>query len=483
MRAATRSSALEPAIAAPAPPLDALWRLRARVAGSERTGRVAMGAMVAASLALVLAAAGRRSTLSPPGKGGFPDWMVGPFKGLAPWLPSGRLAAPLAFSALLGAMLVAYLALVACERRLDRRWVLGSLALLHAVFLLGPPLALTDVFNYLDYARLGALHGINPYAEPPAAWPADPSYAFATWHHLTSPYGQLFTLGTYLLVPLGLPGSYWALKLATAAASAACLWLVWRLARARGRDPVAAVALVGLNPLVLVYALGGVHNDYFMLAAMLAGMAALEAGRPARAGGALVAAAAVKTSAALVAPFAFLASQGAGRTRLVLGGAAAGIAILALSLAAFGTHGPALDTQGTLVTPLSAPNLVGLALGQGGATEAVVVLSKLALVVVALALLRATWRGADWIASAGWATLALVLTLTWQMPWYVLWVAPLAVLADSRALRRATVGLTVFLAITLAPATGLFLADVCQCSPAQTETGERNAREIRLHLK
>jgi alpha-1,6-mannosyltransferase len=275
----------------------------------------------------------------------------------------------------------------------------------------------------------------------------------------------------------------WALKLATVAASLGCLWLVWTLAADRGRDPRTAVAWVGLNPLVLVYGVGGVHNDFFMLGAILLGVGAVLSRRPARAGVALVGAAALKLSAGVVAPFALLGTAPARRRRFLAGGLAAAAAAIALSLAAFGLHGPGLDTQSDLVTPLSPANLLGLALGQGGATAAVRVAVKVALAIALVLLMRRAWRGADWITTAGWATLALVVSLTWEMPWYVLWVLPFAVLGHSRALRRATLGLTVFLAVTLAPTTGYLLTNACHCHPSSTDTGRENAHEIRKHLR
>ena len=61
--------------------------------------------------------------------------------------------------------------------------------------------------------------------------------------------------------------------------------------------------------------------------------------------------------------------------------------------------------------------------------------------------MRRTWRGADWITAAGWATLALLLTLTFLMPWYVVWLLPLAALGESAALRRSTLALTAFLVV------------------------------------
>ena len=138
---------------------------------------------------------------------------------------------------------------------------------MHAIFLLAPPLALTDVFNYINYGRMEVVHHLNPYTTIPISEPhSDPSYALSNWHQLLSPYGPLFTLhhvrrraarrGRLLLGAEG-RSSRWP-------ASRRSL-LVWRCARLLGRDPVAAIVLVGLNPIVLVWGLGGDHNDFLMV--------------------------------------------------------------------------------------------------------------------------------------------------------------------------------------------------------------------------
>jgi Glycosyltransferase family 87 len=482
-RATSGAAVAQPALAWPGAWAAALSRWRARLAGSERAPRVALTVMVTAGLALVLLSAQRRSALVPPAKGGFSEWLVGPFRGAASFVPDDPLLDSIAFSSLIAAMFVCWLVVLTTTANAGRRWVLGAIVALHAVLLLGPPLPLTDVFNYVNYARLGVLHGLNPYVDLPASLPGDPSYAYATWHHLLSPYGPLFTLASYGLVPLGLAGGLWTLKVTTVAASAGCLLLVWRLAERRGQDPLWATAFVGLNPLVLIYGVGGVHNDFFMLLAILAGIGALLADRPARGGAALVTAAALKLSGGLVLPFALAGSAPERRRRLAAGATAAGAVLVAASVIAFGPHLPGLETQSTLVTPLSPQNLLGLLLGQGGATAAVRVVVGLGLAATLVALLRATWRGADWLTMAGWATLALVICLTWEMPWYVLWVLPLAALGHSRSLRRATVALTAFLLITLVPITGYVLTHACHCNPSDTKTGKRNYVEIRRHLK
>src|SRR6202011_5746870 len=125
---------------------------------------------------------------------------------------------------------------------------------------------LTDVFNYINYGRMEVVHQLNPYTTIPILEPhSDPSYALSNWHQLLSPYGPLFTLLTFAVVPLGVAASFWALKAILTAASLAMILLVWRCARLLGRDPVVAIALVGLNPIVLVWGLGGDHNDALMM--------------------------------------------------------------------------------------------------------------------------------------------------------------------------------------------------------------------------
>ena len=136
----------------------------------------------------------------------------------------------------------------------------------HAIFFLAPPMALTDMFNYINYGRMEVVHHLNPYTTYPILEPhSDPSYALSNWHQLLSPYGPLFTLLTFALVPLGVAASFWAIKTVLMAASLGTILLVWRCARLLGLDPVRAIVLVGLNPIVLVWGLGGDHNDFLIV--------------------------------------------------------------------------------------------------------------------------------------------------------------------------------------------------------------------------
>ncbi len=97
--------------------------------------------------------------------------------------------------------------------------VIPAVVALHAVFLLCPPFALTDIFNYIGYARLDAVHHLNPYVSLPVLAPDDVGYAYSNWHRLLSPYGPLFTLLLLPIAKLSLPAAYWTYKVVATLAS------------------------------------------------------------------------------------------------------------------------------------------------------------------------------------------------------------------------------------------------------------------------
>ena len=226
-------------------------------------------------------------------------------------------------------------------------------------------------------------------------------------------------------------------------------------ARRLGRDPRFAVAFVAFNPIFLIYAVAGFHNDFFMLVPMLAAVACMLERRDRTAGAMVTLAVAVKFTAGLVLPFLLLGARPARRRLRLLGGAAlAALPVAALALALFGAHLPNLQDQSTLLTPFSVPNVLGLLLGAGGGAPWLLRMGN-ALVVLAVAwLLR---RRGDWLAGAGWATVALIASLAWLMPWYVVWLLPLAAVASSVRLRRVALALTVYLVLTFVPATEMFM--------------------------
>jgi hypothetical protein len=61
-----------------------------------------------------------------------------------------------------------------------------------------------------------------------------------------------------------------------------------------------------------------------------------------------------------------------------------------------------------------------------------------------LALLVWTWRGGDWVRAGGWAALGLLAATAWLLPWYLVWVLPLAAVSRDRPLRLLTLALTAY---------------------------------------
>jgi hypothetical protein len=421
---------------------------------------------------VLLVAAGAASGPSqyvPARSGGWPSWLAGPFAGLGVGL------SPDGFQALTLIMAVSYLAVLLAVRALPGRMIWATIIAAHLALLIGPPLLSQDVFGYLDFARLGALHGMDPYTHVAAQAPTDPVYLFVGWPFQNSPYGPLFTLSSYAIAPLGLAGGLWALKTLAVATSLAAIAL---LSKAAGREALSAnrpvrgasaadanvapsrglgmaldggrsarftAAFVGLNPVLLELAVGGDHNDTLLLLALAAALLFTAGTNPRfRAGAAaLVAGIGIKVTAGLALPFLLLTPPTARERLRVLGAAALSLALVAvIGLIGFGSHAfgfaGAVSEQQQLVATHSLPaetaRLVGLHGTPGWWRHCFIA----GFAVVFLYALWRTLRGADWRVAAGWTTLALLLATAWLLPWYAIWPLPLAAVSGDRRLRAAT---------------------------------------------
>jgi hypothetical protein len=371
------------------------------------------------------------------------------------------------------AMVAAWLLVVFGGRTVRPGFVIGAVVGLHALFLLCPPFALTDLFNYLGYARLDVLHHANPYVQLPLLGRGDPVYAYSNWHRLRSPYGPLFTLLMLPSAKLPLPVAYWAYKVLATAASLGLLAAVWACARRLGRPAAASVAFVGLNPVVLVYALGGKHNDLLMMGCVMAGCALVLARREILGGATLAAAVAIKVSAGLLLPVVALAAPR--RWRAAAGVAAAALALGAATLLAFGAHAPDLHDQSRLVSTYSFPNLIGYAAGHGGADASVRRLMTVVLVIGVLVCAATAWRTRRWTTPAGAVALLGVICVSWLMPWYVLMALPFAALSRSRTLRSAAVLMTTWI-VFVSSGLGPLVASNHGIHLARTAVGQANHR-------
>jgi hypothetical protein len=348
---------------------------------------------------------------------------------------------------------------------IDRRRLLRvAIVVLVAGFAVAPVLLSHDVYSYVDYARLGVVHGLDPYVHPPAAAPFDPAYARVTWIDATSAYGPLFTLATYPLAWLPVWLAVAGLKAAAALSLLGTALVVARLAPARGVSPAAAAAFVALNPLARSHVVGGAHNDGLAMLAAALGIAAMLTVRETAAGVSFVVAFAIKAPAALAAPFALMSASRIrhpphlngvdvgyafarrGVFRFFLGSVVAALAIGAAAYAAFGWSwldaiGLAGENQqrtSHMSIPITAARLTGL-------DATAVRVAALAIFAVAFAYLLAwTWRGNDWLRAAPRASISLLLPNARLLPWNLNWALPLVALSRDRPLQLLTLALTAY---------------------------------------
>lgn len=419
----------------------------ARSSLSARRGRLGLAGLLVTGLVISLSAA-QTGLLLPESVRPVPSWLAGPFAATGPDLGLGGLIAVLAL------MFVSYAVATRAADQLSGRAVLLSIAALHALVLLAPPLLSTDIFSYGAYGRMGTLYGANPYLYGPSAIALDPLYSLigSQWVSTPSAYGPLFTALSYLLAPLDAAANVLAYKAIAAMSSLVIVVVVWKAARLRGLDQVKAVALVGMNPVIIVYGVGGGHNDLLMLALLVTGVYVLLQRRERTSGALIVAATAVKLTAGLLLPFALAGSggrrDGARHPRPLLTGAVLAAApIAALSIALFGT-GP-LHLLGTLQTiqnhggSQSVMGFISTGLGLGKLGYAAQLVLAAGFVVSVLWLLRRVWIGKlDWITGAGWAMVALLITAGLLVPWYMAWLVVLAALSPDRRLRLAALAMT-----------------------------------------
>jgi hypothetical protein len=181
------------------------------------------------------------------------------------------------------------------------------------------------------------------------------------------------------------------------------------------------------------------------------------------AGGLEAAGAAIKASGAIVAPFMFIGVSD--RRRFLLGAAATIVAVAAGAFAAFGWKAlqafVLIGQNQDRTTRWSIPQRLADGIGSltGGNPDSIVHFTRAALAVglaIALAvLLRRAWRGRSdaraWVLAAGWATLAVLLATAWLVPWYAIWLLPLAAIARCRRLMVASVLLCAYMLVIAVP--------------------------------
>jgi hypothetical protein len=185
------------------------------------------------------------------------------------------------------------------------------------------------------------------------------------------------------------------------------------------------------------------------------------AGREPAGAAVATAAASLKASAALVVPFLVLGAR-KGSVPVLAAAAAAAVGIGLVALIGFGAD--ALDALGLISSnqertsrfsfPYKTAELLGAVLpgDRLDYRSAIRALYALAFAAVALWLMHRTWRGrSEPIAMAAWTTLAVLVASAWLVPWYALWLLPLAALTTDRRLWIASFALSAWMLAIAVP--------------------------------
>jgi hypothetical protein len=302
--------------------------------------------------------------------------LAGPLSGIGPDIHLGGVIA------LFTLLCASYFAVVRLGGDLPARAIIGTVIAVHVLMALGPPLLSTDVFSYTAYGRMSALYSINPYTHGPGAIPYDHIQPLigALWVGTPSAYGPLFTAMSDPLAHLSIAAATLTYKLIAVVCSLLAIAGVAKAAEKLGRDPIKAVLWVGLNPVLVIYAVGGAHNDLIMLAALAWAIVALVGHRGRTAGGLIVGALAIKLTAGIMLPFALATRREATRPhlkRVTVGAAGVLLGVGIISTVLFGS-GP-LHLLSTLELiqanggAQSVPGFIAAHLGFGRLSHGVVI--------------------------------------------------------------------------------------------------------------
>jgi len=328
--------------------------------------------------------------------------------------------------------------------------VIAVAAIIQLAPLAGPTLLSTDAWTYWAYGRVAAVHGGNPYGDPPSAYPGDVAYAAmgSSWRDTSSLYGPVFTLGSELHARVAgddLHRAAWLYRLVAATAMLGTTMLVALLSP----RPAFAAAFVGWNPLLALHFGGGGHNDAVMMLAVVGALVLAARGRPNLAGIAWIVAIGLKWVAV-----AFLVLWSIDRVRrrepLGLGGLAAGaVALVVTATARYGTTW--LDAFGGLSSQARRTGSIGLSkwLGDAGlGHRAILATIGLATLTVFAWLALEAWRGRRRLGVSGSAA---ALGQGWLNPWYASWGVSLSASEEDRLAWVLAVGLTAFLLVDVVP--------------------------------
>jgi hypothetical protein len=387
-----------------------------------------------------------------------------------------------------GLMLIGLIAVVAAavgfililreawHQRISARLVFMLAIAFHLLVLTLPLLFSRDVYSYAYYGRIWSTYGANPYVLTPSDFPTN-SLAHLTWpgwRGTPSVYGPLFTWVS--VVTTGVLQSVHSVirgfQVVAALSSVGTMIVVWRLVhRVRPERAVFAVAVIGLNPIVVFQVVGGGHNDMLVAFFVACAVSFVFARRDLAAAVCLALGMSVKASA--VVPLILLAvaiaanAEPERRARLLAKyGAVVGGIWLFLAAPFLQSTNPTLGmfelsshdsgkAPGQLL--VHALTWFGTWVGGAAAEKPAMILAHVLLfgltAVGVWMIARRIWldpsarRPTAQVAAWGWALITVILLAPMLGAWYLVWVLPLA-WALPRVARRALVILCLAFTVT-----------------------------------
>lgn len=329
------------------------------------------------------------------------------------------------------------------------------------------PIMSRDVYSYLMQGSL-ARDGFDAYTQGPAANPNQILFEVShDWRNTTTPYGPLHLWigeGITTLWGNNVTAGVYMFKLLSLLGFLAIMWAVPKIADALGVDPIFALWLGVVNPIIVFHLIGGMHNEAIMVGLVSIGLyytVANTAQRPHAQkflGGIypsfflgvlfVSTATALKASAALILPFMVWivvnhqAQQGKNPLVAFIIAAVAGaletIAVLAAITWASGASWgwiEALTGNSKVINPLSFPSFVAGIVGEAGRigneqydfNSFLSTARSSSLIVIAVGFIFCWWYFRKRpITGAMWAYLITFTFNSVTLPWYYASVLPLA---------------------------------------------------------
>jgi len=170
----------------------------------------------------------------------------------------------------------------AAEQRTALRRIAIGAAVVSLALILTPPSLSKDLYHYALFGTMILTRGLNPYVTTGDVLAGEPVWQLSDYHTIPTHYGPVFTGLSVLAVAVGRGGpigTALGFKILATASAALAAWSVVALARRDGRSGALPLAVVALNPLILIETAGSGHNEMVMLSLALAGLVVARDGR------------------------------------------------------------------------------------------------------------------------------------------------------------------------------------------------------------